>query len=330
LRIAGGLAGAVAVAILGLLAIHLVAPQRTGTLALTLIAEPYLALVALLAVPVALRRWPRWPLVVAATLIVFSVLRYGPTLVSLPAPAVSGDSLAVVTWNILADGSGTPRLLGGLARVEADLVGIEELHNAGATAIESDQTLTERYPHRVLRPDWSVLGIGLLSRHAIVEHETWTDPPLMRAVVQPDGRQPLTVFVGHPLPARIHMLAGLVPVGLDATVRDEKIQFIRTLVERDLAAGQSVLVIGDFNVTSREPAYATLAAGLRDAHLEAGLGPGFTWRPPRLAGVPMGLLRIDYILASADFRVSSAHADCAEQSDHCRVSAVVWRPATGE
>jgi len=79
-------------------------------------------------------------------------------------------------------------------------------------------------------------------------------------------------------------------------------------------------LIGDFNVTHREPAYAVLAAGLRDAHVEAGLGPGFTWRPSRVAGVPVGVLRIDYILTSPDFAIGSVGLDCTDESDHGRLS----------
>ena len=79
--------------------------------------------------------------------------------------------------------------------------------------------------------------------------------------------------------------------------------------------------MGDFNTTEREPAYMEMAAGLRDSHLDAGLGPGFTWRPAPLADIPLGMLRIDYVLSTADLVPTSSTVDCTVPSDHCRLDA---------
>lgn len=324
MRIASAAASLFAAAVLVVVALHIVAPQRVGPTALTQIIEPYVILAALVVLPLALRRWARWRLVLAALLLVVTGVRHGPTWISFPSAAAPTDSLSVVAWNLLVGPNGGVRLRDGLAGVELDLVGLAELQFDAAEVITSDAELSGRFPHRVLSPHASGLDVGLLSRHPILEQETWTDPPLIRAVVQPEGQAPITVFVGHPLAARIDTVAGL-PVGVDTTLRDQRIATIRSYVDRELSANRSVLLIGDFNVTDHEPAYRVLAAGLRDAHLEAGLGPGFTWRPLRLAGLPFGLLRIDYILASPDFAISASGADCSEPSDHCRISAEVWR-----
>ena len=80
---------------------------------------------------------------------------------------------------------------------------------------------------------------------------------------------------------------------------------MRALIDADLAAGQTVLVMGDLNTTEREQAYADFTAGLRDAHLDAGTGPGLTWRPDEFKALPFGLIRIDYILTSPDLRLSN-------------------------
>ena len=94
---------------------------------------------------------------------------------------------------------------------------------------------------------------------------------------------------------------------------------IRTRIEEDLAGKRSVIVLGDLNTTERERAYAGLSAGLRDAHLDAGLGPGFTWRPGPLSFLPFGMLRIDYVLSSPDLVATSSTVDCSLPSDHCRL-----------
>jgi endonuclease/exonuclease/phosphatase family metal-dependent hydrolase len=164
----------------------------------------------------------------------------------------------------------------------------------------------------------------LLSRHPILEQETSTDPPFIRALIDPPDADPFTVIVVHPLPARFVTVARL-PIALDTARRDAAIARIRSMIDVELAAGRSVVVLGDLNTTEREPAYADLTAGLRDAHLDAGIGPGFSWRPPQLRSLPFGLLRIDYILATPDFAAQASSVDCALPSDHCRLEATFVR-----
>ena len=41
-------------------------------------------------------------------------------------------------------------------------------------------------------------------------------------------------------------------------------------------------MVGDFNVTEREPAYNDLSTGLVDAYHVVGTGTGTTWRPTSL------------------------------------------------
>ena len=56
-----------------------------------------------------------------------------------------------------------------------------------------------------------------------------------------------------------------------------------------------VLLMGDFNVTDREPANAELSRGLRDAH-DAAWGAGASWGPLALRRHGLALIRIDRIL----------------------------------
>ena len=75
--------------------------------------------------------------------------------------------------------------------------------------------------------------------------------------------------------------------------------------------------MGDLNTTEREPAYADFTAGLHDAHLDAGIGPGLTWRPDELKSLPFGLFRIDYVLSSPDLVANRTAVYCTTLSDHC-------------
>jgi vancomycin resistance protein VanJ len=81
-----------------------------------------------------------------------------------------------------------------------------------------------------------------------------------------------------------------------------------------------VLMLGDFNVAEREPAYNDLSAGLVDAHRVVGAGTGVTWRPAALMGHDFALLRIDYIFSSPNVTPLSTWVDCTPRgSDHCIV-----------
>lgn len=308
--------------VLGVLAVHVFVPQRSGPFALSEVLEPYIALTGLVAGVVAFRADTRFARVVVVVFLVLVTARCVPGSVSSPGPSI-GTPLGVMAWNLEAGPEAGERALAGLLKTEARLVGLEELQPAAASAVAADPTLASRMPFRVLAPEPTVLGMGLLSAYPILEHQSYTDPPLIRAIVDPELGEPFAVFVVHPLPARIQSFVRI-PVALDTTDRDADIRMIRSIIDQDLAAGRSVVVLGDINTTEREPAYAELSAGLRDAHLDAGVGPGFTWRPPDIAFLPFGMLRIDYIFVSTPFVVGSTFTDCTASSDHCRLEATIY------
>ncbi|HYI23147.1 MAG TPA: endonuclease/exonuclease/phosphatase family protein, partial [Candidatus Limnocylindrales bacterium] len=280
--------GAWVAAVLILLAIHILVPQRSGVLALTQVMEPFIVLTGLVAGAFALRGRAPWRMAVVAALVLVTVVHYGPIVLSFSGSS-EGSRLDVVTWNALAGQADEVRVRAGLASIDADLVGLQELQPEAADMLAGDPELSARYPFRAMAPDYSVHGIGLLSQHPIVDFESSSDPPYIVAHVAPAGRDPISVFVAHPLPARIRAPAGI-PVSLDATKRDSDIALIRSLIDREIALGRQVVVMGDFNVTEREPAYNDVSTGLRDAHLDAGIGFGLTWRPGALRSLPMGLL----------------------------------------
>jgi vancomycin resistance protein VanJ len=291
-------------------------------IALTQVFEPYLVLSALVALPVALIGLWRPAIYVGAILVAAVLIRYEAAWLSTPAVA-SGGELNVAAWNVLAGPQASQRTLEGLIDLEStDMVGLVELQPAMVEALRQP-TLLARFPHQALAPEGSVYGVGLISRYPILEQSSSHDPPFMRALVDtPATTGPTVVYVVHPLPARIRSL-GPVPVALDTARRDAALAQIRAAIDADLAQGRSVIVLGDINTTEREPAYADFASGLRDAHLDAGFGPGFTWRPPALAGLPFGLLRIDYVFSSPSFRVVATSVTCHDASDHCLITAAL-------
>ena len=86
------------------------------------------------------------------------------------------------------------------------------------------------------------------------------------------------------------------PLHWDARPRDAEIAYVKAFVDARVAAGERVVLMGDFNVTDREPANAELSRGLRDAH-DVAWGAGASWGPLSLRRHGLALIRIDRILA---------------------------------
>jgi len=321
-------AAAWVVVVLGLLAIHVVFPQRSGVLALTQVFEPYIVLTGLVAAAIALGIPGRWTKALAVVLVVATLARYGPSWISFPpadAIAIDSQTLRVSAWNVEGGAEGAQRAVEGLEQLDADVVGVEELQPAMADALSTDPAITRNLPYQVLAPDEGTLGAGLLSRFPILEQSSSTNPTYIRAVIDTPISGPMTVFVVHPDPPDFVTIAGL-PVALDTTGRDSDIAEIRSLIDQEMGPGQVVMVLGDLNTTDREPAYTDISRGLLDSHMEAGIGPGLTWRPDELKSIPFGLLRIDYVFATPNMVVASSTVDCSSASDHCRIDAKLIGP----
>ncbi len=329
------LAAAYPAALLVLSLQQVLMPQRNGLLAIGQLLAPHLFLAALLLMPLVLigrppriRRSRRVLRLALTVLVVVGLVRFVPGMVSLPATeSPDATQVSVTSWNRQAlDGPSTEDFLAVLRASGSTVIAIQELRIDDAAGIEADPTLAARYPYRVLQPHGGTFGMGLLSAYPIVE-EGWREDPhtVWGRLDMGDGRS-LTVVNSHPLPGAIETLASLpIPVDYQVSDRDAAIDRLRAeLVDPLLVDGEPLLLVGDFNTTVREPAFAELARGLIDVHAAVGLGPGSTWRPDRLEWLPMGLLRIDHLLAGPGVTPLRIATDCTPRgSDHCIVHAVL-------
>jgi endonuclease/exonuclease/phosphatase (EEP) superfamily protein YafD len=261
-------------------------------------------------------------------LVIATALRYGPLLISFPAATPPGaERLHVMSWNMEAGGVPFETMANTIENAHPDIVALVELVPPVSRGAAQDERLDAQYPYQALLPRSGEPDLGLLSRFPITEQQFTTDASLLRAVIAPPDGPPITVFVAHPYLASIDQI-GIVP-DIQTASRDAEISAIRDQIDVELAADHDVLVLGDFNTTDREPAYAELSNGLHDAQREAGFGLGMTWRPAAIETLPFGLLRIDYLLASHRFVALAAAPDCTPRgSDHCLVSAIFARPQT--
>ncbi len=293
---------------------------RSGLLGLANILSVHLALAALVLVPIAVARRGtalRSSLVVLGLV---AIVRFGGEWFSLPPGRdATDDVFQAASWNLEVGAREGDGAVEGIAELDVDVVALQELGPAHAQAITESTTLAERYPERALYPHSGVLGMGILSRWPIVRVEAHQGPALIEAVLDVGGR-PVTVITAHPLAGRMVML-GPLPIVLESAQRDASLEDIRGRIDAAIARGETVAILGDFNVAPTEPAFAALVDGLHDAHGEVGQGPGWTWRPSSFEWMRMGLLRIDHAFSSPDLDPVAITADCHLPGDHCIVEA---------
>jgi vancomycin resistance protein VanJ len=232
------------------------------------------------------------------------------------ARAGSDHGLTVMTLNTNTDNATPEELIPLLRDSGADIIALQEVGPGLAAAL--DDNLLDEYPYRDYA-GYGVPGIGLLSRHPLVEHKIVEDEtgfPYLIATLSVDGRK-LTVITVHP---PVPELAGL------QWYRPQSIDEIPLYI--DLATtGDPTILMGDFNAVDQSADYRLLAgAGLHDAFREAGWGFGLTW-PNRevapLVGNP--LMRIDYVWYTDHFEALQAWMGPGTGSDHLPVLAeLAW------
>ncbi len=289
--------------------------QRGGTPGLVQIFAPYLFLPVLLMLPFA---FVEGTARLSRVLLLCTVLygcRFVSGTVSLPHRETPGATqMQVMTWNVLWSNENTNSIVQNIRNVGVDVVALQELTVDQQTAIERKPYIRQHYPYRRTIDTFGSTGIGLLSRYPIVDSGIQETPPLIWARLNIGSGQSVMVVTAHPVlnnPRLEHF---------DPIYRDMQFDVMRTVVEPMLLRNEAVIVAGDFNVTEREPGYHQLTAGLLDTHLSTGNGLGNTWRPRQFLKVPLGLLRIDYLLGSPRARPLRSRVDCTNlDSDHCMV-----------
>lgn len=312
--------------VLALTLVNALEPRRTGLLGLSAVFGPYLFLPLLLLVPLAFMRGAH---ILRLLLVVCAVaygLRFPPSLLGgAPQGTPGALQLSVLHWNTLAGGSQS-EILEVLKKKGAGIVGISE---ANWQWLQNDPEIAELYPYRRgVQARGPVSGQAVLSVYPVIEQgvvepssEVWGGVP--RAVwarLDVGLGRTVVVVVAHPPPGRTCGRSTFPRGCYDTSIRDRQIELIAGFMRPYLEAGERLLLLGDFNVTEREPAYADLSSGLQDAHRVAGTGIGATWRPRQIISQPFALLRIDYIFSSLNITPLALQTDCTPgASDHCIV-----------
>lgn len=323
----GGVLAIYPIAVALLILVTWLVPPHSGPLALAQILVPHLALLALpFAVAAAFLRSRRLALAVLAVAVLAGA-RLAGEWVSAPVAASDGSPLDVTTWNLQANSRSPQSAVASLLAQDAEVVALQELTTDVSAAIDADAGLRAEYPYRLLVPDRSVFGLGILSRYPLVEERRSDEDPvaLQARLTLPSGAT-LIVFNAHPMPGEIEGPRDWLPLSFDSRDRDRALERLRAMVDPLLDGPTPLLVLGDYNVSPMESGYELLTDGLTDVHAAIGNGPGWTWRPSRLVSWGIGLLRIDYVLASRQFAPVAISEDCSQAGDHCMVSARLVLP----
>jgi endonuclease/exonuclease/phosphatase family metal-dependent hydrolase len=304
----------VAAALLLLTLAGMVAPQRAGPVAALAVLAPYAyGLLAIGLVPLAVLRRDA---LLATTVVVATTLAavaYAPT----PAVALDGGDpeVTVLTWNLHGEPADQAGLQSVLDRWRPDVVLLQEA-GADAAALLSGQMTVMAHPEAATPPGMvvatrlPVLASGQLSQPS----DAWDVPRAFWSELQV-GDESWTFLNLH---ASFPMPLDSLPCPYCPTRRDAQLAAVAAFAAGRIAAGERVVLAGDFNLTDREVAYRELPdAGLRDVARD------LTWRPLAVRWLP-AMLRLDYVHIGPGLAVVRADTDCAASgSDHCPVVVVL-------
>lgn len=321
------LAGACAfpTALLALTLLHHFFPRRDGVLALTQVFAPHLFLALLALVPLAVLRGAAPLRLLLVVCCVVGGARFAPR-VTAPTPTVAADAprVTVMNWNMFIANGDREAARQFLLSRPAEIVALQEVDEGW---LAGEPALARVYPHRSPPFVGGAREVAVLSTYPIVEYHPFEVRDAGGSAVaglwvrlKLGGGRTLAVATAHPAPPATAEPPCRRPLCYAPSLRDAQLRQIRAAVEPLLGRGEPLLLLGDFNVTEREPAYRELTAGLRDAHALVGRGLGLTWRPYALMGREWPVLRIDYLLSGPTVTPLHTAVDCRPRgSDHCAV-----------
>lgn len=318
-------------------------PQREGPLAMAEVFAPYLFLPLILVLPFGFMRGAFVLRLALLACAVVYIVRFLPVVsFSTPQPDPKAVQIEVMSWNLYKDQVPHDVIRDILSTKPADLVAFQE---AEAEWMAHDETIGKVYPYRMRYHVGAVRGLAMLSAYPIYEYSavdnrniTPNGPPLTWARLDLGKGRTLVAVTAHPAqpqPSDASKTGCWLSICYSTARRDQQIAQIRATIDPVLGdvetpvtpppdsqllwPGEPLIMVGDFNLTEREPAYQELSAGLTDAFRMVGKGFGNTWRPAQaLLHQDFALLRIDYMFSSPNVKPLAMWVDCTPRgSDHC-------------
>lgn len=291
------------------------APVVNHAVLLVSALSPYLMVGAVISTVLLLITGPWWA---AAPAIILSVAAlFGQLPLITASGNASGPELRVLTAN-LHESAVDAKELAAIARDRTDVLVVQEL-TAEFVGELGRQGLDSDFPYRALAPAAGADGVGIWSRHPIVQSSRVSGYELgaLTASIQVPGVAADAVVLG------LH-LVGPWPQPVDEW-RREIADLPDTLRETAGIAGPgAVIVAGDFNATmDMAPFRRLFRDGFEDAREHAGAGLAATF--PADSAIPP-LVGIDHILIR-NGSASGTRTVSIPGSDHLGLSATIHLPS---
>ncbi len=257
----------------------------------------------------------RWRLSLASVpLLAISI---GPALLSyLPRsrPAASGQTVTVMTVNLLCANQRTTAIIGEISAARPDVLLLQEYTDAWHAALQ--RALGREYPYvrSVVRED--SFGLAVYSRipfdaNVVVNLQLGdADVPQARVVASIASRQ-VAFYNVHLLPPR--------NLKYCTEQRREFGDLVKILEKESLP----IVLCGDLNLIN-ESAFGDefRRLGLTDVHMLSGRGRGATWPVLGLFRIAPGI-RLDHVYVSGELTAPRSGTGVGEGSDHRPVIAEV-------
>lgn len=277
-----------------------------------------IAIIMLIIALLAIRAWLRAAATVPALAI--CLIPVSGHALTTPTEPIAGETLRVMTFNVLGTNRAHDRVAGEVLRQQPDLLLVQESNNVWHKALLL--RLGERYAH-VARLEWNEwIGMSVFSTREIRTPTRVLEGhgrDALRFEVMIDD-EPVVVYAIHPP----H------PVSL-ANVRSARHLFaaLRDAVRAEIAGGRRVMIMGDCNWGHLSPQHADLRReGFKDAFDLARRGGRMTWptigRRHHLLG-----FQIDHVYLGPGLTSNAAWRGESSGSDHRPVVACVGLSSTG-
>lgn len=295
---------------LALASIRVFSLDRVWPLVMLVSFSPLWLVAALIPLAVALLLRARYVAMGVTVMAVVLAALVLPRAVGQEQPEARGQTVTLMTANLLAGSSATDGIERIVAQNDVDVLAMQEV-DAEAFAILEERGLMDQLPYVVNGVREGVAGSVLMSRWPLKESDFGRDPllsPWPEAVVPRAG---IVIRSVHPYPPTR-------PKKTDIWQRD-----LKSMPAARPAPGDNLRVLlGDFNATLDHRAFRELVAkDYRDAGRTTGNGLVPTWSANRVL-----TLAIDHVLVDSRIAVLDYKTFNLPRSDHNAVVAKIRLP----
>jgi endonuclease/exonuclease/phosphatase (EEP) superfamily protein YafD len=238
----------------------------------------------------------------------------------------SPEVLKVMTYNMLAFTPDVSVVADVIREEDADIVFMQETSFAMADFLQNE--MLDEYPYQINFPSDIPTGIDVISKFPFEKMDfemggDWVGEPILLAVNW--NGQTIHVVNFHMEPTALELFSRPERIQQVSNIRVRQAQYLVKFMQ---AHPGPVIFAGDANeVFLNNPYLVLVQSGLQDAWAKAGFGLGHTFPGNKSPGtsrvhfgglfIPEWLVRIDYIFASQEWEVLSAHiARTDGYSDH--------------